>query len=101
MAMSGLPDASCHSGNPSKGKHGLLVLDQVRPPFWAVDFDPLTVDPDLFHHRILPCLRILFIVPCFEQRAIDRCLWAMEEDVAMGVTEQLRTDRRDAGPRSG
>jgi hypothetical protein len=27
MAVTGLPDASCHSHNPSNGKHGLLVLE--------------------------------------------------------------------------
>ena len=30
MAVTGLPDASCHSANPSKGKPGLLVLEALH-----------------------------------------------------------------------
>jgi hypothetical protein len=35
-----------------------------------------------------------------EQSAIDRCLWTTENDVALGITKEVCTHRRDAGPRS-
>ena len=39
--------------------------------------------------------RRLYLV---EQPAIDRCLWATEDDAALGIAKELRTHRRDAGP---